>query len=346
MGQAHIQSSIDLSPYSTFGFAQTAAHFTDVFSDDELQAAVALAGKMNWPILALGGGSNLIFAGDFSGIVIRQRNQLIEYRDCGETEGKGSTVVTASAGVDWHHLVMDTVQRGIAGLENLSLIPGTVGAAPVQNIGAYGVELCDRFVSLRALHLPSGQWRTMHAADCEFAYRDSLFKRRQDEFIITEVSLKLGGRLAMDTHYQALADYLSRHHPDETPNPQLVSEAVCAIRRMKLPDPDVLPNAGSFFHNPIVTADHHARLLAAFPELVAYPQVDGQYKLAAGWLIERLGYKGYRRDGVGVHEQQALVLVKHQQTPADALLKLAERIQEHVKEVFGVSLIIEPRILR
>ncbi|CAG0911622.1 unnamed protein product, partial [Cyprideis torosa] len=167
----------------------------------DLSSAIELANKENWPILIVGGGSNLILSQDYTGLVIRQSTQSIDYAPQGDGD---STHVTASAGVQWHCLVLDSVNRGLAGLENLSLIPGQVGAAPVQNIGAYGVELCDRFISLRALHLPSGEWRTLNAADCQFAYRDSLFKHHYDHYIITSVTLQLGSHLGLHTAYSAL----------------------------------------------------------------------------------------------------------------------------------------------
>lgn len=338
----NIRHDIDLSPYSTFGFAQRAAHLVEVRGEQELEAAVQMAQQQGWPILALGSGSNLVFAQDFPGLVIRQIDEHIRYQsqlDSGETH------VTASAGVSWHGLVMDTVRRQLIGLENLSLIPGQVGAAPVQNIGAYGVELCDRFVSLRALHLPSRQWQTLQGSDCDFSYRNSLFKQHEGDYIISEVTLRLGEHLGLQIGYSALADYLAQHHAGQTPDASMVSDAVCAVRSAKLPDPAELPNAGSFFHNPVIDETRYTALRERFPDLVAYRQDSGDYKLAAGWLIDKLGYKGYREDGVGVHDKQALVLIKYRQTDAQALVRLAGRIREHVQDVFGVSLHIEPRIL-
>ncbi len=339
-----LRHDVDLGPYTSFGFSQKAAHFADVDSEESLVEAVQLAHTENWPILALGGGSNLVIAHDYPGLVIRQVDDTITYQQIGDAV---ETHVTASAGVAWHALVMDTVGRALTGLENLSLIPGQVevGAAPVQNIGAYGVELCDRFVSLRALHIASGQWQNMTGTDCQFAYRDSYFKHHDGQYIISSVTLRLGAHLGLHTGYAALSDYMALHHPGEEPDARRVSEAVCAVRRSKLPDPAVLPNAGSFFHNPVTSAKHFQSLQVRFPGIVGYALADGQYKLAAGWLIDRLGYRGFRKNGVGVHDQQALVLIKYRQTEAAALIRLANKIREHVKAEYGVSLSIEPRIL-
>lgn len=338
----NIRHQIDLSGYTTFGFSQRAAHFVEVTTEQELSTAVKLAQQNNWPILALGGGSNLVFANDFQGLVIRQTNEHIHYP---AVHNRQETWVTAGAGVQWHRLVMDTVGRGLIGLENLSLIPGLVGAAPVQNIGAYGIELCDRLMSLRALHIPSGQWQTMQCADCDFSYRNSLFKKLDGDYIISEVTLRLGGNLGLHTRYSALSDYLNEHYAGQVPDVGMVSDAVCAIRSSKLPDPAELPNAGSFFHNPVISAERYESLLMRFPDLVAHRQDNGDYKLAAGWLIDKLGYKGFRQKGVGVHDRQALVLIKYRQTDASELIALANRIQAHVSEVFGVTLNIEPRIV-
>ncbi len=333
---------VDLSPYSTFGFSQNTAHFLEVCNEQELVKAVRLAQDRGWPILVVGDGSNIVFAHDFPGLIVRQTSKYIHYS--GES-AYGETHVTASAGVNWNDLVKDTVDRGYVGLENLSLIPGQVGAAPVQNIGAYGVELCDRMVSLRAFHLPSGCWRTMSPSDCQFSYRNSLFKTQNQDYIIAEVTFRLGAHLGLQTGYGALANYLEENHPGEQPNAGMVSKAVCAIRRAKLPDPTELPNAGSFFHNPVIPEDHYCRLRKRYPDLVGYKQSDGLYKLAAGWLIDKLGYKGFRKNGVGVHAQQALVLIKYQTAQASALIDLAQQIRQHVDDEFGVSLDIEPRIV-
>lgn len=305
--------------------------------------AVQMARAEKWPMLVLGGGSNLVFTHDYPGLIIRQTDHWITYDQ--HDSSHQAVQVTASAGVPWHTLVMDTINRGLTGLENLSLIPGQTGAAPVQNIGAYGVELCDRFVSLRALHIPSGQWLDMKSDDCHFSYRDSHFKHHDGDYIISSVTLQLGSQLGLHTGYATLSDYLDQNHPGVKPDARLISEAVCAVRSARLPDPAVLPNAGSFFHNPITSATHYRSLQERFPQIIGHALPDGRYKLAAGWLIDQLGYKGHRENGVGVHDRQALVLIKYQQTDASALIRLADRIREHVAREYGVTLHIEPRIL-
>ncbi len=414
MNTLTVVHDFDLSGYTTFGFAQKAAHYVEVETDDQLADAVQLARDEHWPILPLGEGSNIVLTQDYNGLVIRQTGQRIEYvslpenatttdthsiartvNDKGthsqtqanvetpiqtltnaqtrtQTETKTQSLanaekrvqsdselqpdkptqamsrrmlVTAAAGVNWHTLVMDTVNKGLVGLENLSLIPGLVGAAPVQNIGAYGVELCDRFVSLKALHIQSGRWQTFTIDDCEFAYRDSLFKRHIGQYIIANVSFELGSHIKLQTGYGALNQYLDTHCVNQAPTAAIVSEAVCAIRRSKLPNPAALPNAGSFFHNPVIPAAQYTALTKEHPDMVGYRQPDGQYKVAAGWLIDHLGYKGYCHEGVGVHEHQALVLVKYAPATGSALLALANTIQTHVLRVFGITLSIEPRLI-
>ena len=341
MNDLVVKHNVDLTNLNTFGFTQYAAHYVETESAAQVEQAVRLALDKGWPILPLGGGSNLVLTQDIDALVIRQVNEEIRHTD----KGTGGIHVKASAGFNWHSLVMHTVQRGHVGLENLSLIPGSVGAAPVQNIGAYGVELCDRFVSLKALHIPTLRWHTFATEDCKFAYRDSFFKHQVDEYIITEVTLCLDGSNSLQTHYGALANYLKAHHQNEVILPKMVSTAVCAIRNSKLPDPTVVPNAGSFFHNPVVSATHFEALKKQFPELVAFKQTDNQYKLAAGWMIDYLGHKGLRVNGVGVHAEQALVLVRHEQSNGIHLLKLAEKIKDDVKREFDVLLSIEPRVL-
>ena len=258
--------------------------------------------------------------------------------------GDGAVHVRVEAGKGWHALVTETLAAGLPGLENLALIPGSVGAAPVQNIGAYGVELSDRLASVRALHRPSGRWHELDAAACGFGYRDSRFKREAGDWAITAVTFELGEHLPRVAGYASLAALLAERGIDE-PSALDIRDAVVAVRRSRLPDPAVLGNAGSFFHNPLVSRERADALLARFPDLVHYPQPDGQVKLGAGWLIEQLGFRGCREGGVGVHERQALVLVHEGGGSVEALLRLVERILAAVEERFGVRLRIEPTLL-
>lgn len=336
-----IQRNFDLASFTSFGFSQQATHYAEVATEQELAAAVSLANDNNWKILALGEGSNLVLTKDFEGLVIRQTSQDIHY----DISSKQTATVTASAGVNWHYLVTDTVNKNLAGLENLSLIPGTVGAAPVQNIGAYGVEIGERLISLRAIDITSGQWLEFSRKDCQFGYRHSVFKSEPDRYIISSVTFELDQHPTLRTDYNALAEYLNKHTPNTELTPKLVSDAVCAIRAQKLPDPAVLPNAGSFFHNPVISDRHFQALKLDYPDIVGYKQENAQFKVAAGWLVERLGYKGFRENGVGVHEMQALVLIRYAEASGADLMALAARIQHYAKDKFDIDLTVEPRIL-
>ncbi|MCY1519648.1 UDP-N-acetylenolpyruvoylglucosamine reductase [compost metagenome] len=253
-------------------------------------------------------------------------------------------LVEAEAGEPWHPFVQWTLQQGFAGLENLSLIPGTVGAAPMQNIGAYGVELKDVFAGLTALDRQSGELREFSLADCAFAYRDSLFKREAGRWVILRVRFALSRTAALHLEYGPVRQRLAEQGITR-PTAVDVSRAICAIRSEKLPDPAVLGNAGSFFKNPLVSAELAQRLCAEHAGLVAYPQADGLVKLAAGWLIERAGWKGYREGDAGVHRLQALVLVNYGQASGLQLLALAQRIQADIALRFAVTLEIEPNVL-
>jgi len=252
-------------------------------------------------------------------------------------------VVEAAAGETWHDFVTYCVERGWGGLENLALIPGTVGAAPVQNVGAYGVELCDRFAGLTAYDLRRRAWTDMDAAQCAFAYRDSVFKREPGRWVIAAVRVRLPKRWTPVLEYPDL-----RRHERLAGAPTAgdIYEAVCQIRRAKLPDPAVLGNAGSFFKNPVVPAARCEELCARFPGLVAYPQQDGTRKLAAGWLIDQCGWKGRQLGTAGVHDRQALVLVNRGGAAAADIMALAAEIQRQVADRYQVTLEPEPVVWR
>lgn len=332
-----------LTELNTLGFNQKAERYLEVDTDDMLSEAVAYAKQKHWPIFILGGGSNIVLTQDVPGLVIRLISDTINYENRGE-ENSWLFRITASAGVNWHRLVRDTMSRGLPGLENLSLIPGSTGAAPIQNIGAYGVELADRFESLRALHLPTNEWHTFDLAACEFAYRDSMFKRHQGEYCVTSVNLLVGKDCPFETSYSSLTYALERLDTTEL-TPTLISDTVCKIRQSKLPDPAQICNAGSFFHNPVVSAEKHDELKLRFSNLVSYAQSDGQFKLAAGWLIDSLGLRGQRTGNVGVYDKQALVLVHHGGGDGKELLSFADSIREGVIEKYGVDLTMEPQVL-
>ncbi|GGO85441.1 UDP-N-acetylenolpyruvoylglucosamine reductase [Marinobacterium nitratireducens] len=333
-----VQQDVDLRALNTFGFAARAERFVRAQSLDMLQQAVVLARTEGWPLLLLGGGSNLVLRERIPGLVVQVALKGRAVRVEGD-----SVLATVAAGESWHDTVAWSLQQGYFGLENLALIPGTVGAAPMQNIGAYGVELEERFHELRALDIETGEICRFSRADCAFGYRDSLFKSRQPgRYVILDVTFALSCRPEPVLRYRALAEELQRRGIEQ-PTPQDVFDAVCSVRRSKLPDPALIGNAGSFFKNPVVTAAQYRSLRTAFPDLVAF-EAGQDYKLAAGWLIDRCGWKGHRQGAVGVYPHQALVLVNEGEGCASELLRLADAITDSVRERFGVELEMEPRV--
>jgi len=330
-----------LKPYNTFGISAVAREFAEICNKDdaiELVKSGVLKGKLH---LVLGGGSNILFTGNFDGIVINVLNkgiQLIEEND-------DYVLVEAAAGEVWHDLVMWTVAQGWGGLENLSLIPGCVGAGPVQNIGAYGVELKDCFHSLKAIDLETGMGIQFNKAECSFGYRDSIFKRElKGRILIHAVTFRLSKHPILKLGYGAIKQELEVMGVSK-PTVAEVSDAVCRIRRSKLPDPSITGNAGSFFKNPVVSATTAKILQNQYPGMPLYPQPDETIKLAAGWLIEQCGLKGYREDDAGVHPKQALVLVNYGNASGFGIISLAGKIQNKVLEKFGVKLEMEVNIL-
>ncbi|OCX11653.1 UDP-N-acetylmuramate dehydrogenase [Pseudomonas graminis] len=335
----NVQHDVPLEPYNTFGVAVRARRFAEAFSDDDVREALAYSSGHDVPLMVIGGGSNLLLTRDVDALVLRMANRgiRITHEDC------GGAIVEAEAGEPWHPFVLDTLAKGLAGLENLSLIPGTVGAAPMQNIGAYGVELKDVFHSLTAMDRHSGELREFTLADCEFGYRDSLFKRQPNRWLILRVRFKLSYSASLHLDYGPVRQRLEEQGIKE-PSPMHVSRAICAIRSEKLPDPATLGNAGSFFKNPLVSAEQVAVIKLTHPGVVGYPQADGQVKLAAGWLIEQAGWKGFRDGDAGVHALQSLVLVNYGEASGGQLLGLAQRIQADILERFGVALEMEPNL--
>lgn len=327
-----------LKEHNTFGVEARAAWFARVQTPAEVAEALAHAETHGLPWMVLGGGSNVLFTRDFDGLVLQNAIGGIRV-----TAGEGDTaVVEAGAGVPWHDLVLFCVERGLGGLENLALIPGTVGAAPIQNVGAYGVEIQDVFESLDALEVPTGRVRTFRRDECRFAYRSSIFK---GEMKGRAVILAVRFRLATRNHrpnvsYGALAGELSRRGVTEC-TLRDVFDAVIAIRRSKLPDPAELGNAGSFFKNPEVSLERYQALRAEFPDLVAYPAATGM-KLAAGWLIEQCGWKGKRVGRVGTHHRQALVIVNYGGATGSEILAYAQQVQAAVHQRFGI--LLEPEV--
>ncbi len=327
----------DLTALTTLRLPAKAAARRDVTDLPALREALADARAAGLPVIVLGEGSNVVLRGDLPGLTVIPAFDGIDYLD----ESADQVRVRVGAGVVWDRLVADTVARGWGGLENLSLIPGTAGAAPFQNIGAYGVELADCLESVDTVAVADGRAGRFRADQCEFGYRDSLFKsRRRGEFIITGITLRLHRHGARRVDYGGLAERFAGQDP-RTLAPATVRAAVIELRQSKLPDPAVLPNAGSFFKNPVVSAAELARLKADYPKLVSFPHPDGA-KLAAGWLIEDAGWKGRRLGPVGMHRDQALVLVNQGGARADDVLALAAAVREDVLARFGVTLEQEP----
>ena len=327
-----------LTSLNTFRIPARARHYLRVEGAAELDALrrdPALAGL---PRLVLGGGSNMLFTRDFDGIVLHMAGLGKEV--LGERDGK--LLVRAQAGENWHGFVQWTLAQGLGGLENLSLIPGTVGAAPIQNVGAYGTETKDVFHSLTAYDMASGELRTLDAAACRFAYRDSLFKHPEGRaLVVLDVTFALPLAWTPNLRYAELAKAVEEAG-FTSPTPQDVGRTVEAIRRRKLPDPAEIGNAGSFFKNPVVAHEHCVRLLAEFPNLVHHAQADGSEKLAAGWLIDQCGWKGRALGAAGVYPKQALVLVNLGGAQGEDVVRLARAIQADVKARYGVELEPEP----
>lgn len=292
--------------------------------------------KIAWRVL--GGGSNVILPNKLSGVTLLMNilGQEIVQSD------SETTLVSVNAGVNWHEFVIWTLANNLPGLENLALIPGTVGAAPIQNIGAYGVEVGEYIDSIQAFDTVANTFVTLPKEACQFAYRNSLFKQQSNRFIVTQVIFKIPKAWQARLQYADLAKQFSNQGTE--PSAQEIFNAVCKIRSEKLPDPKVIGNAGSFFQNPIVSNSQFELLLAKFPHLVSYPDSPGNRKLAAGWLIGQCGFKGKQVGPVGVYEKQALVLVNHGGAQAQDILDLASQIQKKVVEQFGVRLEIEPNI--
>ncbi|SDQ51174.1 UDP-N-acetylmuramate dehydrogenase [Pseudomonas sp. UC 17F4] len=333
------QQQVSLKPFNTFGIDVKAQFFTEAHDDEEARQALAQAADQGVPVLVVGGGSNLLLTADIQALVLRMASRGLRIlSDDGER-----VVVEAEAGEPWHPFVQWSLAQGLAGLENLSLIPGTVGAAPMQNIGAYGVEIKDVFAGLTALDRQTGKLRDFSLQECAFAYRDSLFKRNPGRWLILRVRFALSRLMHAHLDYGPVRQRLNEQGISQ-PTAQNVSDAICSIRREKLPDPVELGNAGSFFKNPVVAAVLADKIRLQYPGLVAYPQADGQFKLAAGWLIEQAGWKGHREGDAGVHRLQSLVLVNYGQATGVQLHQLAQKIQADILERFGVELEMEPNL--
>ncbi|EMR03458.1 UDP-N-acetylmuramate dehydrogenase [Cesiribacter andamanensis] len=329
-----IEKNKSLKAFNTFGIEATAPYFCEVTSVADLQEVLQQERFHNMPLLILGGGSNLLFTRDPQGLVLLNRIRGIEV----VKEDEESVWLRVGAGENWHDFVLYTIAQGLAGLENLSLIPGTVGAAPMQNIGAYGVEIKDTFRQLEAVDCSTGQLRIFEGQECEFGYRSSIFKTwAKDRYIIASVTFSLHKKPNFNTSYGDIQKTLAELGIQEL-SLKAVSDAVIRIRQSKLPDPRQIGNAGSFFKNPVISQQQFEELHQHYPAMPHYPQEGGQVKVPAGWLIEQCGWKGHRRGAVGVHDRQALVLVNHGGAGGSEIRQLSEDIQASVAEKFGIAL--------
>jgi UDP-N-acetylmuramate dehydrogenase len=331
-----IATDFSLESLNTFRIPARARRYLRVTSSAQLASVMADPQLAGLPRLVLGGGSNLLFTRDFDGLVL---HMALAGREIVGEEG-GCTLVRAAAGENWHDFVQWTLAQELGGLENLSLIPGTVGAAPIQNIGAYGAEIKDVFHSLTVFDTATGAERVLRAADCRFGYRDSVFKHADGAgLVVLDVTFALPLAWQPNLRYAELAQELAGV---QAPTPRAVGDAVVAIRRRKLPDPAEIGNAGSFFKNPVVPGEQCERLLQSYPKLVHHRQPDGSEKLAAGWLIDQCGWKGRNMGPAGVYPKQALVLVNNGGATGADVVALARAIQADVLERYGVRLEPEP----
>jgi UDP-N-acetylmuramate dehydrogenase len=344
-----VERNFPLQAYNSFGIVAKARTLVRVRGAEDVRQLLADPELGAIPKFVLGGGSNVVLTGDVKPLVLKVEVAGRSVLD----DGPRATVVETGAGENWHDLVDWTLQQGFGGLENLALIPGTVGAAPVQNIGAYGVELQDRFESLDAIDLVSGKIFTLDAAQCAFGYRDSVFKHvpaKEGDFGLAGRALILRVRLRLPKPWKPVLGYLDLERKmQETgirePSARQIRDWVCAIRSGKLPDPRVIGNAGSFFKNPTVTPEQCQDIIAREPGIVHYPMPDGSVKLAAGWLIDACGWKGKSVGNAGVYERQALVLVNRGGATGGEVVTLARAIQTSVYERFGIRLEPEPVVV-
>ncbi len=335
----NLQKNFNLKRLNTFGISVNAENFLDVGNEDDLREILVFHKYKNQPKFILGGGSNILLTKDIESLTIKISIPGIKIID----EDDESVIIEAGGGVVWQNLVDYCINNNFGGIENLSLIPGTVGAAPIQNIGAYGQELKDVLQSLNGIHTADGEEKSFTNNECEFGYRNSIFKKDlKNKFIITAVKLKLRKNPVINLSYGNLRDEIEKLNLANITIKD-VSSVVCSIRKNKLPNPSVIGNAGSFFKNPEVSADFFYNLKQDFPDLVGYETNNG-FKLAAGWLIDKCGWKGKRIGDAGIHERQALVLVNFGNASGADVFNLSKEVKKSVKEKFGVDLEYEVNI--
>lgn len=336
-----IRQNISLKNHNTFGIDISAKLFGQFSSVEELQNIITDEKYTKEHLLILGGGSNILFTKNFDGLALHNQITGIEIVE----EDDNSVVLAGGSGVVWHDFVLHAIDINLGGIENMSLIPGSLGASPMQNIGAYGVEVKDRFEWLEAFHIKSGEIHRFNNAACEFGYRESIFKHKnKGKYIITKVAFRLTKNHQLNTSYGAIEQELEKLNITQ-PTIKDVSNAVIKIRESKLPDPKKIGNSGSFFKNPIIDDASFERIKAKFPKIASYPAGKGKMKIAAGWLIDQAGWKGRTIGNYGVHKNQALVLVNYGGCSGSDIYKLSEEIIQSIKETYGIDLEREVNIL-
>ena len=335
-----ILNNYSLKNLNSFGIDIKAKFFSNFTSEDNLIKLLSNKSFTNKPIFILGEGSNILFTKDFEGIVLANKINGIEII----SEDQESISIRVGAGENWHNFVLWSIEKDLSGIENLALIPGLVGASPIQNIGAYGTEAKDVITKVNYVELDTGLKKELSNYECKFEYRNSIFKNQlKDKTVVTYVTYKLSKKPLNNIQYGAITDELKRLKKD--PSPASIAEAVINIRNKKLPNPKLLGNSGSFFKNPIINNKDFKKLKNIFPNIISYKISNTHTKLAAGWLIEDAGYKGYRLGDAGVHENQALVLVNYGKASGKDILDLANMIKEKIKAKYGVNLEPEVNIL-
>ncbi len=341
----NLQENISLKKYNTFGIDALAKYFAPFNTVPELEEAIEFNKPSSFNLqpstLILGGGSNILFTKNYDGLVLKNQLTGIEKID----EDENYVYVKAGAGESWHELVLYCINHNLAGMENLSLIPGSVGASPMQNIGAYGVEIKDVFFSLEAFHLQDKKIISFNNSDCAFGYRESVFKEKyKNQFVITSVTCRLNKKPVFNTSYGAIEKELELMGVKDI-SIQAISQAVINIRSSKLPNPAEIGNAGSFFKNPEIASHEFHKLTGMFPDIVGYELPNGNVKLAAGWMIEQCGWKGYRKGDAGCYTKQALVLVNYGNASGNEIYELSEQIINTVSQKFGVLLSREVNVV-
>lgn len=337
---SNILRNYSLKDLNSFGVDIKAKYFASFNSEEELLELLSDETSQNEPIFILGEGSNILFTKDFEGIILANKITGTDII----LEDKESMTITVGAGENWHDFVLWSIEKGLSGIENLALIPGLVGASPIQNIGAYGTEIKDVITKVHYIEIATGLKKEISNSECKFEYRNSIFKNElKGKVVVTKVTFILSKTPMNNIKYGAITDELNRLKKD--PSPSAIAEAVINIRNSKLPNPKILGNSGSFFKNPIIKTDDLKKLKIKFPNIIAYKASNTHSKLAAGWLIENAGYKGYRIGDAGVHKNQALVLVNYGKASGKEILSLANLIQQKIKEKYDVSIENEVNIL-